>query len=87
MVASLGERKCVMGDHDIVGIVYLVPLLDEAGFEDPEVVTKGPCCNRHYKEFFAKHNRNKPLVHTLYTLLWYIYCVFLFVLGLLVPWV
>ena len=67
MVASLGERKCAMGYHTIVGKVHLVPLLDEDSFEDPMVAPTGPCCNKHYLQFFYKRKRNQPLVYTLCT--------------------
>ena len=65
MVGALGERKCVMGDHTIVGKVHLVPLLDEDSFEDPKVAPTGPCCAKHFVKFFYRRKRIAPPVHTL----------------------
>ena len=84
MAASLGDFYCVVSEHYFSGKGRLVPLLEVDTFEDPELATKGLCCNKCFKRFFLQRKRDVPPVHTLCMLLYYTYCVILFRLDFLV---
>ena len=65
MVVAKGPQYCVIDGQFIVGNTHLVSPHVEANCELPDDAEKGPCCNRHYMQFFYNRPSKSPTVRTL----------------------